>query len=166
MLALAPLILVGLMIIIGCQDSDVRYSNIKKEGWTRQYSERFKRDAALYGIEIKGDFYIEKVYVGDLSKKSMSKKNTVGTCWSRKDTGAPMYVVISRHIKHMSDLYKEAVIYHELSHCVFGQNHRDGESLMNPNVMPMMKYEKNRDYYLAELFGFQTIKEIMKTLEK
>lgn len=54
----------------------------------------------------------------------------------------------------------EALVFHELSHCLLGQDHRNGSftdgepvSVMNSVILPQESYVRYREYYLRELMG-------------
>lgn len=78
--------------------------------------------------------------------------------------------------KGMDDLTREALVNHELGHCLLRREHQEGtthipdirpvtenkyneaefvgpKSLMNPTALPGTVYQRNREYYIKELFG-------------
>lgn len=69
--------------------------------------------------------------------------------------------------KLMSEDKREALMFHELGHCILNRRH-DSEyveikgkwvprSLMNPFILSSQIYLENREYYLDELFSIQSV---------
>jgi hypothetical protein len=100
---------------------------------------------------------ISMKFVDRLDKDDIIK----GMCWNR---GFTKDIEISA--KHwnwgMSEASKEALILHELGHCVLGREHTSVEdtmdegdncpnSIMDKNSAPYWCYEKHKDHYLNEL---------------
>ena len=61
---------------------------------------------------------------------------------------------------YLGETQREILIFHELGHCVLNRLHRldfgsDGNpaSIMYPTVIAGIIYERNKEYYLRELFG-------------
>lgn len=52
--------------------------------------------------------------------------------------------------------YIEAVVFHELAHCLFGRDHTTDNSLMNESQENNTDYPLKRTLYLDELFGMKT----------
>jgi hypothetical protein len=52
--------------------------------------------------------------------------------------------------------YIEAVVFHELAHCLFGRDHTTENSLMNESQENNTDYPLKRSLYLDELFGIET----------
>jgi hypothetical protein len=51
--------------------------------------------------------------------------------------------------------YIEAVVFHELAHCLLGRDHTDSKSLMNESQENNVDYPLKRSLYLDELFGIE-----------
>jgi hypothetical protein len=54
----------------------------------------------------------------------------------------------------MKPARKEALLFHELGHCLLGQGHRPG-TLMDPYLLTAENYSANREYYLEEMFSHE-----------
>lgn len=142
------------------------------------YAEQFVRDAEERGRDFTGRFdYPIGLYFG--ATKDAKNPNRVGYC---NPNGARYIVIDETFFDRENDATKEALIYHELGHCVLSRGHTDGcrdadglvqsviqvyhellgvwgvescpfpTSIMYP-MLSMKDYEENREYYLQELFS-------------
>ena len=87
----------------------------------------------------------------------------VGVCIMAQDTQYQRIIKIDKEAwdEHDSDaVYKEALIFHEIGHCVLNRDHWDGvldngyaASIMNSNLNGVLpRYSEDRAYYMDELF--------------
>lgn len=63
------------------------------------------------------------------------------------------FILISPDILEKDLFYIEAVVFHELAHCVLGRDHTHERSLMNVSQDRNTDYPQLRSVYLDELFG-------------
>jgi hypothetical protein len=93
--------------------------------------------------------------------KQFNNDNIKAKCWDRVFTRD--IEVSEKHWSGMSPSLKEALILHELGHCVLNRGHIKWEdkinapynncpnSVMDPNSVPDWCYEQNRRHYLEEI---------------
>lgn len=72
--------------------------------------------------------------------------------------------ILKSYWDRADDAHREALIFHELGHCVLGREHNTttkngyiAQSIMNPALMPVVDdeiyYKEHRQEYITELFG-------------
>ena len=72
----------------------------------------------------------------------------------------PLVIVNAKWWQSASEGQREALVMHELGHCVLERGHNNAynsisapESIMNAYLLDARQYETHREYYLDELFG-------------
>jgi len=103
-----------------------------------------------YNSEIYGGKYIEienlKIVFKDTTWLS---PNTIGVCFLGGIT--PTINIKPDFWEYASESEREALIFHELGHCILKQAHRkDRMSIMKPELI--YDFYSHEDYYLKELF--------------
>ncbi|MGE0616715.1 MAG: putative metallopeptidase [Bacteriovoracia bacterium] len=122
------------------------------------YVETFEAEAAANGNPLKVQDLIIK-----FSNKLDSK--TEGLCTLGSDT--PTIEVNAKTFHKLSDIQKEALLFHELGHCVLGRAHanelaNDGtvSSLMNAYLPDKWTLQAKMPELVAELFTKEKINEL------
>lgn len=107
------------------------------------YWQEFVYQAQLRGVEITDSpdiIFVEK----------FEEPGRLGVC-----TWAGNIEISRAWWKTLGSSYREITIFHELGHCALGKGHSDSpDSIMYPYVGVQKGYEKNREFYLDELFNF------------
>lgn len=122
------------------------------------YFQRFLTYAKEHGRTVEGAEVL-RIEFDDL------RSTEVGRCETGFLQGRIVYVDRSRWLS-MNDLSKEALILHELGHCLLDRSHTSERfpaddrnmpglpvSLMYPYATAGSRYQKYKDYYLNELFS-------------
>lgn len=116
------------------------------------YVERFEAHAIEYDYDVHIDNLIFQF--GDLTSKGWD-----GQCEQGGNVKVPTITINTKSWARMDDLSKEALIFHELGHCVLERGHNsetypDGSpvSIMHPYGVVGATYKKNLDHYLRDLF--------------
>lgn len=65
------------------------------------------------------------------------------------------FILIHPEILEKDLFYIEAVVFHELAHCLLGRDHTEERSIMNVSQERNSDYPKLRTIYLDELFGLE-----------
>ena len=118
-----------------------------------EIAERFVSDAARYGVTVDINDYTLK-FVEAL--RPMPGKNIIGECFNYKNE----VHIKKRWFDRASEADREALLYHELGHCVLRRGHKEGAagpggsptSVMQALLISGVVWEKNREWYLQELF--------------
>jgi len=131
------------------------------------YVSRFKDDAISIGRDIK----YPDLAVKFGKTKDDQNKNRIGYCTHMGPLA--LIVIDEEFFNNSDDLTREALVYHEMGHCVLGRNHREDcrttltniltgmgyilscpypESIMYPSL-PAKAYKENREFYVQELFS-------------
>ncbi len=123
------------------------------------YFQRFEAASAQYGRDTSGDSRVRILY-GALHP------GEVGVC-EQGPFQAPRVLVSRPAWQARSEAGREALIFHELGHCLLGRDHKDDfaalqrqkgrgiylpASLMNTRGVRAEYYAADRSYYLKELF--------------
>lgn len=128
----------------------------------QEYIDLFQQEAEMRGIDLVVDDLVV-VYMSDLSLDGVG---AAGLCYSETEEAAPTI-----HLDTLSDNWtagpytREALVFHELGHCVLGRGHTS-ELLLNSNYKSIMKPSGDpiynsftlykREYYIDELFDENT----------
>lgn len=124
------------------------------------YFQRFEAYSVQFGRATGGDTDVRIVF-GELAP------GVAGLC--QQTTFQSPKVVVNRAVWNARSVAsREALIFHELGHCLLGRDHRDEmktevrtsdgrersipASLMNLRGVPGTIYFENKEYYLRELF--------------
>lgn len=122
------------------------------------YFHRFVEQAKVYGRDVDSDPV--PMYFGDLGP------TRVGVCEERWFQSSRIYID-RRAWAHTPEPGREALIFHELGHCVLKREHKDTvmtvrlesgarqvpESIMNTSGVHASTYTVLKNYFLTELFG-------------
>lgn len=118
------------------------------------YLERFNGYAQQFGGKSTGGV---KVYFGAL------QAGEVGVC-EQSLFYSPRITVARSAWNQRDDMGREALLFHELGHCVLGRDHKDEgatrqgrrfsspSSIMNTNGVSTRLYAQDHEYYIRELF--------------
>jgi len=122
------------------------------------YFERFEAYSRQFGRETSSDAKV-KIYFGAL------RPGEIGVC-EQNFLQSPRVTVSRASWNLRGDDGREALIFHELGHCLLGRDHLDtfsagGQyrrgnipaSLMNTSGVSSTLYANFHDYYIKELFG-------------
>ncbi len=109
-----------------------------------QLLDLFTKEARSYGF----NFDIEDY---DVRITSISGE-AVGRCWYRgKGLNRGLYIELDSVFWRKADAEeRELLFFHELGHCVLGQDHRYNRSIMKPSLFS--GYFDDRAYYISELY--------------
>ncbi len=116
----------------------------------QKYVDTFQAEARLRGKDIEITRLI--IEYGDPSPMS-DNSATVGVCW-HLPLQVPRIVVDREFWDMINDDAKEQLIFHEMGHCVLGQDHREN-SVMEPSVLDPGYYRAHRTELLDEFFNFK-----------
>ena len=130
-----------------------KYLKLHAEQWVVEYRNRVDKDYEMPFISI------------NFGPTDRAKSSAIGLCLP-----IPFFpiVLIDRDFwSFASNPEREQLLFHELGHCLLWRGHtsktfRDGRpiSIMNPVlILSDYEYMSNREYYLNELFGVESIKE-------
>ncbi len=123
-------------------------------GQFSNYVERFEEVSAEVGRPVKvADLVVKFGEVGERQD---------GVC-ETGDFIPPTIIINSKNWGKMNESAREALMFHELGHCVLFRHHLDKmmaenvpESMMYPVALPPATYDEYRDHYHRELFGVAT----------
>lgn len=123
------------------------------------YFQRFETHSIQHGRDTTGDSRVRILY-------GVLRPGEIGVC-EQGPFQAPRVLVGRAAWRARSDAGREALIFHELGHCLLGRDHRDDltalrlqdgrsgyapASLMNTRGVRPDLYASDRNYYLSELF--------------
>jgi hypothetical protein len=123
--------------------------------------DKFVTDAKAHQLDLDSSHLVVKVAelsstTTQLSVSITETTRTEGDC----DPAGPTVTISAHAASTFGPESLEALVYHELGHCLLSRQHLadtkpDGTpvSLMNPQGVPGDVYYAARDEYLAELFG-------------
>lgn len=123
-----------------------------------QYVRTMRENSTRYGVELNSG---EVLF--SLSDEASLGHEVGGNCSSAG--GNSKIITVNRSFwERASSADREALILHELGHCLLGRSHLAGYdfrhgrhySLMNPSFIGGNEFKRNRDYYLSELFTRRT----------
>lgn len=120
-----------------------------------KYVDRFERIGdILYGRKM----ILPEMDI-DFGKTRLISMRAVGWCVRNPITRRPKILIDTNFWKQADEAEREALIFHELGHCVLDRDHIKKKSalgiplsLMFPSVIPSFTYRKFRKHYLIELF--------------
>jgi hypothetical protein len=141
------LLLQCLILATGCNSAHIRDD-------FAPYYRSFLREAAKRGVGAAKKVSIE--FSDDLDEAGVCEESPVGTAM----------IKINRRIWDRQPFSKkEALVFHELGHCVLGRDHRDSETIVFWNIKIPSSimasddwfpyYGAFREYYLDELFLYR-----------
>jgi hypothetical protein len=142
------LLIVGILALSACGRAPVRDVAPEFEG----YVASFEQKAASVGSNVAVDDVIIKF-------GAVKNKRESGLCLISGDQ-TPRITINKANWDKMDEPEREALIFHELGHCVLRREHRESytdqgipESLMNPYTIEGRVYTYNESYYVKELFS-------------
>lgn len=129
------------------------------------YKIQFQKEASKRGVEISDGELTIPVAFGDAGPDtdgvctvpSMGKNSFRAATNNlfNKENFDRKFIVINPGILEKDLFYIEAVIFHELSHCLMGRDHTNERSIMNISQERNGEYPVLRKLYLDELFGIE-----------
>ena len=150
-------ILVSLFVLAGCGRGPTAAERAEFD----PYFERFQSYSKEYGRDMSKDPQVDFLFQ-DL------ETDVVGAC-EQGPFHSPRVLIDPESWRTKSDAGREAIVFHELGHCVLGRDHRDGTmnmsnggglrvaripvSLMHLRGVPGALYSERKDEYLKELFS-------------
>ncbi len=147
------IILIGLLFS-GCREDEQIEVYIDPE--VLPYLDLFIAEAASRGLEIRIEDYALSITV-----EHIDRENVAGQC--TQATGSYNHIIIDPvYWKGYTEMNREALLFHELGHCILDRGHLDDQdengyciSLMESGGggCTMIYTEINREKYLDELFG-------------
>lgn len=142
-------------LFISCGDKDPVLNGNEE---LVKHVQSFKTNSSLFGKNF--NYPDMRIYFGKTRTKE--KPNRVGYC---KISFPLSEIVIEKETyDSLSEADKEAIVYHELGHCVLGKGHTDDclieqngtcvkpKSIMN-SIFRKNIYKPSKEYYMKELFG-------------
>jgi hypothetical protein len=150
------LLMLCLFVLAACG----RDPTLEERSEFEPYLERFQAYSAQYGRDASNDGRVRILF-------GILKANEIGVC--EQSPFQPPRVLVSRSAWAIrSDVGREALIFHELGHCLLDRDHRDDvvrltggrggrtvvapASLMHTRGVRPQLYAESKDYYLRELF--------------
>ena len=135
-------------------DTQRGYPNVHQALWS--HFDAFEKAAKDRGYAL--DLASLPIH-GNIS--SINKDNVAGTCSYGGRTNQRDVLIDSDFWKRSSPLYREYIVFHELGHCVLGQDHREA-CFSNRTWLSIMRSgtgscrdnynSSTRSYYIDELF--------------
>jgi len=164
------LILILALFMFGCGTMSVETKRVKRDRPKitlfsadqefDPYLSIFQLEAALYGIPVNYHHKF-KVY---LARNLAKVKGYVGLCRNR--SGKVSIWIDKKEWESSSHLDREALMFHELGHCILSLEHNDtternGDpmSIMHSRAYSSSLYVKYRRSYLRELFESYPMKQ-------
>lgn len=148
------LVYLFLMVLSSCNKETHRSSQIEAE--LIEHFNEFSIQANNYGIYVDFDVLNINAYI-----ENIQSIGTVGQCKIYSDDSKE--VILDVNYWQNSDFYsKEALVFHELGHCVLGRSHNETKdqhgiclSLMQSGESScIMRYDaETREAYILELFS-------------
>lgn len=161
-----------ILLILACQKQSIEPTVYSIDKDLEVYIKSFINEANKRGIEIKAENLILKF--------GSTSEEICGQC-SKLPTSGQRTIIINNDMvcwKTAVDQNREALVFHELGHCMLDRNHRDENfpndipvSIMNSNFQVSGLYEpciyvisgdtscnktSRRTYYIDELFNAKT----------
>lgn len=119
---------------------------------TLPYTKTFIEHANKYGaLNVSNWNKVQKlrVNIGKLPWYYFFSKNTIGVC----DTETTQVILEESNWKEANQLEKEALVFHELAHCILDQDHVNGEDhIMNPVILSSVTYSIYYQQLMDKLF--------------
>lgn len=113
------------------------------------YVDAFLNDAYNNGSRVSISDLV--VRFKDIPKEDETK-TILGRCWL-SSTESPTIDIDPEEWERLGPTSKHLLMYHEMGHCVLKRDHfDDGDSIMNTYLLSSVKFEKNKEAILAELF--------------
>lgn len=140
----------GVLMALALTSSCGRPNKLEIGGF-ENYVDRFEQAASSYGQPVQVDDLVIKF--GDISNPAQ-----IAVC--RISGSETPTITLRKNVwDRFTDKDREALLFHEMGHCVFRRDHREGEvpgtslpvSLMNPFVLKDYQYVPNEPYYKTEL---------------
>ena len=138
----------------GCREDDQVEVSIDPE--VQPYLDMFIGEAAVRGLEIKIEEYALSITI-----EQIDRANVAGQCTQAE--GSYNHIVIDpAYWRGYTELNREALVFHELGHCLLDRSHLDDQdeygyciSLMESGAGACTRVytAENRDKYLDELFS-------------
>lgn len=112
------------------------------------YTTAFAAQAASRGIDLSNVSHVRVVFADlDLPR--------IGDCSPGTHASRASVRVDRRYWATLSSAQREALVFHELGHCVLGAVHVEGAlAIMQPNLIDAKEYSANRTRFIDELFGY------------
>lgn len=142
-----PNLLILILLSAGCGQSPV----VDTGGFTK-YLNLFETKSEIYGKRVK---------VTDVTIRfgKVDSAQEAGHCLLSQDS-PPEIVINEATWNGMDEAKREALVLHELGHCILRRKHREDDftsgvpaSIMYPYTLDGTVYRQNEDYYLRELFA-------------
>ncbi len=137
--------------------NDPRFNSLKIQ---------FQAEAAARGVEVSdgelsipisfGNAGLENDGVCTVPGMGKNAFSAAANTLFNRDNFERKFIKINPSILEKDLFYIEAVVFHELAHCLFGRDHTDSKSLMNESQENNTDYPLKRTLYLDELFGMDT----------
>ena len=124
------------------------------------YFELFKQRAAEHGKNLNISSITIK-FEGELGKDASGTSEILGLCtmWREDDESYPEIKIDRTDYALLSNVRREALLFHELGHCLLNRVHDDDtyddgrpKSLMNKYIIGEYYYSSYYDEYMRELF--------------
>ena len=151
---LSYIIAMAVLLYPGCREEEQVDVFVDPE--VQPYLDLFIDEAALRGLEIRIEDYALSMTI-----EQIERANVAGQC--TQATGSYNHVIIDPvYWKGYSDEAREALVFHELGHCILDRSHLDEQdefgycvSLMESGsgACSMVYTLANREKYLDELFS-------------
>lgn len=147
------IIVSNLVVTSGCASLEEHHNHRGRTGFVAldllPYYEKFEYYYGSLVRNVLGEF------------RDLDDPEVAGYCWSFAN-GDRKIEADSAWWATASPLAREALVFHELGHCVLGREHRDSQvqreglvipvSLMSPYILDEFIYSRFYSYYIQELF--------------
>lgn len=159
------LVLIVSFLLMSCSNMNIKIDSMEKSMQHSTFNEYLKRFRIAHfrstGTNINTKNLIIKLKVVDAKRHGkrtiLYSGNVVGYCIISKRLPA-VYIDIDAW-NRFSDLLREALVFHELGHCLLRRPHCNVEfrgrpiSIMRHHLILLKHYERFRDNYIDELFA-------------
>jgi hypothetical protein len=147
------LFILVLTIFYGCEKEEVVLT-IDPE--LQPYFDSFQEEALKRGRNIQFENFQITASIQEINRQSVA-----GQCTQAEGT-INQILIDQRYWRGYTPLLREALVFHELGHCILKRSHRDDKDL-NGNCVSLMEsgggnctmhyHIGNRDFFLDELFS-------------
>lgn len=154
---------VGVILVLGLLSSCGQRKAPKNDARFDIYKIQFQKEALKRGVEVTDGELSLPIAFGETGADADGVCTVPGmgrnafsaaanTLFNEKNFDRK-FILISPDILKKDLFYIEAVVFHELAHCLLGRDHTDERSLMNVSQERNSDYPSLRTVYLDELFG-------------
>jgi hypothetical protein len=144
------------LMYCSCGEEDMAQRKMQRSYYLDdELVEHFKTFEEIFGVTAIGEV---RGVIDTMHKERKENELIIGTCYYFYDDTKPLVKVYREHWKQASHFGREALIMHELGHCLLKMKHREGYgedhaplSVMNSTLPDETVYEHKREEYIQEM---------------